>query len=87
MWIAQILVVAVAYATLLPAMRKTRNADGPARLKAGFTAAVQRFLATLMLAVSVAWGGNVQVDVFLTWVAITYLVMVKIETAALVMQR
>jgi hypothetical protein len=81
---AQVLVVVVVYVTLVPAIARMATADAPGRLKIGFKAAFARFLFTLALAGLVVWRGDVERQVFLVWVAIAYVVMIKCETFVLV---
>ena len=81
---AQVLVVATVYVTLIPAMVKMAGTDAPGRLNAGLKAATLRFLFTLGLMGLVLWRGDVERPIFLVWVAIAYVVMIKCETLVLV---
>jgi hypothetical protein len=81
---AQALVLAVIYATMLPALWRMATADGPGRLRLGLKVAAIRFLLTAAIGAVIAWRGVIQPAVFLIWLGITYLVMIKIETLALI---
>jgi hypothetical protein len=81
---AQILVLFAVYATLVPAMISMARADAPGRLKIGFKAAATRFLFTVGAGGLIAWRGGVDREAFLAWVAIAYVVMIKVETLVLV---
>ena len=84
MAIALVLVLAVAYATLIPAMVRMAKAERRQRFRIALTAGVVRFLTT-MIAVGVAlWHGLAAPAVFLIWVAMSYLVLIGLETWALV---
>jgi hypothetical protein len=77
---AQATVLAVIYATLVPGLRRMASAAGPTRLRVGLEAGFARFLLTMMLAVVIMWRKCVDGPVFLGWLAITYIVMIKVET-------
>lgn len=84
MAVAQVVVLAVVYATLVPAMRRLAMATPERRLQVALSAAVVRFVATVFIAAAVAWRGIVDPAVFLIWVGIAYVVMIKIETLSLI---
>jgi hypothetical protein len=84
MVVAQAVVMAVVYATLVPAMRRMVGADAQGRFRIALKASVIRFLLTVFLASVVAWRGDVDPTAFLVWVGITYVVMIKVETWALI---
>jgi Na+-translocating ferredoxin:NAD+ oxidoreductase RnfA subunit len=77
--------VGTAYVTLFPAIRRMTVAkDVPARFQAALRAGVERFIITLALAGAVTWRTDIPPRVFLLWVAISYLVMITVETAILI---
>ncbi len=82
MVIAQVLVAAVVYATLLPAARQVSK-GGPAGLKAGLRAGTVRLVLTTALIALVAWRRLAEPRAFLVWTAVAYVVMIKIETLVL----
>jgi hypothetical protein len=85
MLVALGLVLGAVYATMLRAMRRMALAvDAPQRFKAAFRAGVERFIVTLALAGAIAWRGRVSPGPFLVWVAVSYVVMIKIETVILI---
>lgn len=84
MLLAQAVVVAVIYATLWPAVQRMQGADAALRLKIVLKIMVTRFMFTLAVALAVAWRGSVDRVVFLIWVAITYVILVKVETFVLI---
>lgn len=77
------IVLAVVYATLLPAMRKMAVVEPAARFKLALKAGAQRFILTLAVAGAIALTGALPLTGFLVWVALAYVVMIKAETAAL----
>jgi hypothetical protein len=81
---AQVVVTAVVYATVVPALRRMRGADRERRFRLALQAGVIRFLATVFIATAVGWYAELNTDVFLVWVAIAYVVMIKIETWVLI---
>lgn len=81
---AQALVVGVVYGTMMPVLRRMATADGPGRLRLGLKVGGIRFLLTAAIGAAVAWRGFTQPAVFLIWLGITYVVMIKIETLALI---
>ena len=82
---ALVMVLVVVYATSLRAWRRMQSsADAPQRFKAAFRAGMERFIATLVLAGAVAWRTKIDARAFLVWVAISYVVMIKIETLILI---
>ena len=79
----QLLVVLVVYATLLPALRRMVSDDAAGRLQAGLKVGLIRLVLTVGAMVVIAWRRWAEPKVFLTWVAIAYVVMVKLETVVL----
>lgn len=78
-------VLGAVYATLLPAMRRmTAAADPAARFKAAFRAGLERMVITLAVAGAIAWRVRLDVRSFLVWVAISYVVTIKVETLILI---
>ncbi|GMV96922.1 MAG: hypothetical protein HRF43_02025 [Phycisphaerae bacterium] len=85
MGVALGLVTGAVYATMLPAMRRMAAATTPAtRFKAAFRAGLERFVITLALAGAVAWRAGLEMRSFLLWVAIGYVLMIKVETLILI---
>lgn len=81
---AQVLVVFTVYLTMVPALRRMARKDAAGRFQLVFRAAVVRFLVTLGLTGLILWRGGVDAKVFLIWLAISYLVMLMVETLILV---
>lgn len=81
---AQAVVAAVVYGTMVPVVRGMATTDGPGRLRLGLLAAGIRFLLTAAIGAVIAWRGLVQPAVFLIWLGISYLVLIKIETLTLI---
>jgi hypothetical protein len=81
---AQAVVVALVYATVVPALRRMVGADVKRRFRIALQAGVIRFLATVLVAAAVGWYAKLNTDVFLVWLAIAYVVMIKIETWVLI---
>ncbi len=77
------LVAGVVYASLLPAVRQIAVSKPVERLKIGFRAAVIRMVLTLAVAALVAWKTWVQPGPFVVWVAISYVLLIKVETLVL----
>ena len=85
MLIAQGLVLGAVYATMFRAMKRmAAAADAPARFKAAFRAGVERFMLTLAVAAAIAWRSKTSSNAFLIWVAISYVIMIKVETLLLI---
>lgn len=84
MFAAQALVVAIVYVTLLPAMRKMVGASPAEKLRVALKAGTIRLLVTLPVIAAVAWRGVFEPAAFLIWVAITYVVLIQVETLTLV---
>ena len=84
MIIAQAVVVGIVYVTLIPAMRQMVIAERAQRFQIALKAGAIRFILTLLVVVVVAWGGTLNKTVFLMWVAIAYIVMIKVETLSLI---
>lgn len=79
------LVGGAVYASLVPAMRRMAVAkDAPDRFKAAFRAGLERFILTLALAGAVVWQTKVNANAFLVWVAVGYVVTIKVETLILI---
>ncbi len=83
MFAGQLLVLFVVYATLLPARRRMSLNDAVGRLQTGLKVGAIRLVLTAAAMVVIAWCRWAEPKVFLTWVAIAYLAMVKIETIVL----
>ncbi len=81
---AQAMVLAVVYATLLPAMSKMVRAEPRHRFQVALAAAGVRFFVTLVLAVLMAWLSGLAPAPLLVWIGIAYVVMIQVETIALV---
>lgn len=81
---AQAVVVVIVYVTLLLAMGGMVGVGPPERLKLAFKAATVRFVLTLAVVGAVAWRGPLSAPAFLVWAAISYVVMIKVETIALI---
>lgn len=84
MLLAQVLLLTVVYATLLPKLPRMTRAADLERLKLAFKAAGQRFVLTLLVAGAIAWRWPAQREVFLVWIAVGYVVFTLAETVALV---
>jgi len=80
----QAVVVFIVYATLVPAMRRMARADAAHRLRVFLEAGAMRLILTLPVISLIVWLGGVDPVAFLIWVAIAYVVMVKVATLALV---
>jgi hypothetical protein len=83
MLMAQGLVVAIVYLTLIPSMKTMVNKDVRARFRVMLLVGVVRFVITVPAAALVAYTYSSDTAAFLVWIAITYVVMIKIETLAL----
>ena len=81
---AQGLVLAVVYATLVPGLRRMAAADKPTRLRIGLTLGVVRLLLTIALAAVMVLRELVDRSTFLIWLAIAYVVLIQVETWALI---
>lgn len=77
------IVVGVVYATLLVIVRRLARGDPAARLKASLKAAAVRMVLTIVVAGLVAWKAWVKPGPFLVWLAISYVLLIKIETLML----
>jgi hypothetical protein len=84
MFAALAVVGVVVYGTMMPSLRRMAELDGPGRLRLGLKVAGVRFALTAAIGVVVAWRGPVQPTVFLVWLGISYLVLIKIETLTLI---
>ena len=84
MVIAQAVVVGIVYVTLIPAMRKMVIAERALRFQIALKAGAIRFILTLLIVLIMAWRCPPNTTIFLVWVAIAYLVMIKLETLALI---
>lgn len=85
MLIAQFMVVLIVYASLFPAMRRMIEADANRRFLIALKAGVIRLILTVPVAAIIALRVELNTTVFLIWVAITYVVLIKAETIALVL--
>ena len=81
---AQAVVVAVVYTTLLPAMRQMLYADAKARFRIALKAGTTRFILTVLISGVIAWRWLAEPNAFLIWVAIAYVLMIKVETLTLI---
>ena len=81
---AVVVVTAVVYATLIPALRRMVRADDKHRLLLGFHVAAVRFIVTLSAAAMIAWRELVEPQAFLIWIAVAYVLMTLVETWVLV---
>lgn len=84
MVVAQAMMLAIVYATLLPIVWKVATADGPGRMVLAFKAAGRRFILTLLAAGAFTWLEPVDRTVFLVWMGMGYVVLTLAETIALV---
>jgi hypothetical protein len=80
---AQTIVLVAIYGTLTPALSRM-TADGAARLRIGLAAGVARFLLTMLLGAVIVWRNLFALPVFLIWLAISYAVLIKVETWAFI---
>jgi hypothetical protein len=76
---AQAIVLVVIYGTLAPALSRM-TADGAARLRIGLAVGVVRFLLTMLLGAVIVWKSFFVPPVFLIWLAVSYVVLIKVET-------
>jgi len=83
MLMAQGLVVAIVYLTLIPSMKIMVHKDVQGRFRVMLLVGVVRFLITVPAAALVAYTYSSDTAAFLIWIAITYVVMIKVETLAL----
>jgi hypothetical protein len=83
MLVAQALVFIVVMATVLPKIGVFANAKPSSRLKLALKMAAQRMCLAMALGAVIVWRGIVEVDVFLIWMALAYLILVQVETFAL----
>lgn len=79
----QLLVLLVVYATLLPALWRMVPDEVAGRLHAGLKVGLIRLALTVGAMVVIAWRRWAEPKMFLTWVAIAYVVMAKLETVVL----
>jgi len=84
MLIGQAVVVGVVYATLISTLSRIARAEPHQHLRLSFQVAAWRFILTLAAAALALWRGLESAPVFLIWLAITYVVLVQVETLALV---
>lgn len=84
LWLALALVTVIVYATLLPAMRMMRSRPAAGRFNVALGASVARMFLTVPLAALLAWQRVAEPRPFLVWVAIGYVVMIKVETLTLI---
>ena len=81
---AQVIVIAVTYATMRMAMRRMRSQPVQRRFQIALAAGVARLFATVAIAAAVAVAGRLRLDAFMIWIVISYVIMIKIETVILV---
>ncbi|MGQ9650290.1 MAG: hypothetical protein ACUVXJ_09290 [Phycisphaerae bacterium] len=79
----QLLVLLVVYATLFTALWRMVPDEAVGRLQAGLKVGLIRLVLTVGAMVVIAWRRWAEPKVFLTWVAIAYVVMAKLETVVL----
>jgi len=79
----QLLVLLVVYATLLPALWRMVPDEAAGRLQTGLKVGLIRLVLTVGAMVVIAWRRWAEPKVFLTWAAIAYVVMAKLETVVL----
>ena len=84
MWAAQLIVVLIVTATSWRAGCIMPKANASGRLKIAFSIACGRFLLTLALAGVCFWQGDFEPRSFMIWLALAYLVMIKIQTIILI---
>jgi hypothetical protein len=84
MMAAQLLVLAVAYGTMMPSLRRMETLDGSGRLRLGLKVSGIRFLLVAAIGAVIALRSLVQPTAFLIWLGISYVVLTKIETLALI---
>ena len=77
------LVLLVVCATLAAAIRRIENLPSQKRLAAALRVGVIRFLITLVAAILVVLRAVLNARVFLVWVAITYVVIMNLESILL----
>jgi hypothetical protein len=85
MVVAQGMVLAVVYATLLPAMKWMAAVEPAKRLETGLKVGTIRLVVTILLIGAGTWMRWAETRAFLMWAAIAYIVMIKIETVVLLM--
>jgi hypothetical protein len=83
MVVAQTVVLAVVYATLLPAVRQMASTDPTRCLRAGLKVGTIRLIAACGVVGIAAWLEIAEPRALLIWAAIAYIVMIKIETLVL----
>ena len=84
MLLAQVVVFAVVCFTLLPSMKRMLGQRPEVRFQIMLKAGLVRFMGTLALAVMFVLRGVAHTAGFLIWVAIAYVVMIKVETLVLI---
>jgi len=83
MWMALVVVWLVILITLRAGLTRMASAPQTERLKIGMAVGVVRMFATVPIAGAIAFRKLVDPPVFLIWVALSYVVMIKVETIAL----
>jgi hypothetical protein len=84
MILAQAVLLAASYASVVPATRKMAGLPPSRRFALAFRAGAVRFAATLGLSVALVVAGAVPRQAFLVWVGMGYVVLTLAETVALV---
>ncbi len=84
MVLAQATVLAVVILTVLPALRRIPEVGPAERLRIALKAAATRFFVTVPIAGMIAWRWPVHPAAFLTWIGITYVIAIHVETVCLV---
>ncbi len=82
---AQGVVGAIVYVTLLPTARRMAAADTAGRLRLGLRASAFRLIATMAVIGAIVLREMVKPAPFLVWAAISYVVMIKVETLVLIL--
>ena len=83
LWAAIALVWLIVSVTLRSGLKRMATAPQTERLKIGMAVGVVRMFATIPIAAVIGFRKLVDPQVFLIWVAISYVVMIKVETIAL----
>jgi len=83
MWLALGVVWLVILVTMRVGLTRMASAPQTERLKIGMAVGVVRMFATVSIAAVIGFRQLVDPQVFLIWVALSYVVMIKVETIAL----
>ena len=77
------LVALIVIVSLRITARRMDGAEAAGRFRIMLAAGLMRMVAIVPLAFGIAWVGDVNVGAFLIWVAIAYIVLIKVETLVL----